>query len=68
MDIVAIICVREDQEYLTNCLVHLIKNDVSYAIIDNGMGKAGRAVIKLSRFRKRLVSYTELPFTGTLEL
>ena len=39
MDIVAIICVREDQEYLTNCLVHLIKNDVSYAIIDNGMGR-----------------------------
>ena len=25
-------------------------------------------MIKLSRFRKRLVSYTELPFTGTLEL
>jgi hypothetical protein len=68
MDIVAIICVREDQDYLTNCLVHLIKNDVSYAIIDNGMGEAGRAVIKLSRFRKRLVSYTELPFTGTVEL
>ena len=68
MDITAIICIREDDDYVANCLSHLIDNDVHYAIIDNGLSDASRELLATSRFRSRLVDLTELPFTGEFEL
>ncbi len=68
MDIVAVICIRDDQEYLDNCLNYLIGNNVSYAIIDNGLTEDSRALLEQPRFRKGLVSYSKLPFEGAFEL
>jgi|ERR1035438_1468946 hypothetical protein len=68
MDIVAIVCVREDHQYLENCLSHLISNGVNYALIDNGIGDEGRAILAKPWIRRHLVSYAELPYRDRFEL
>jgi hypothetical protein len=68
MDIAAIICVRGDEDYFANCLSHLIQNGVRYAVIDNGLCASSRALLAEARFRKHLVAFAELPFTGAFEL
>jgi hypothetical protein len=68
MDVVAIVCIREDEEYVAGCLSHLIENGVQYAIIDNGLGDASRELLAQARYRKHLVAFAELPFSGAFEL
>lgn len=68
MDILAAICVRQDHEYLENCLNHLIANDVHYAIIDNGMEERSLELLRLPKYRRYLERLCNLPFNGSFEL
>jgi GT2 family glycosyltransferase len=36
MRVVAILAVHNERPYLSNCLSHLIENDIDFAVIDNG--------------------------------
>jgi len=68
MHVTAIICVRQDHQYLENCLSHLISNGVDYALIDNGIGDEGRALLAKPSIRRHLIHYAELPYRDRFEL
>ena len=68
MNIAAVICVRDDHQYLEGCLSHLIRNGVSYAIIDNGLSDESLELLARPHIRKNLVAFARLPFTGVSDL
>ncbi len=65
---VAAICLRDDDAYLESCLKHLIAHGVDYAILDNGMGPEGLAMLDRPPYREGLCELQSLPFTGAFEL
>jgi hypothetical protein len=64
----AVICIREDGAYLEACLRDLIRNGISYAILDNGMDAGARALLERSPFRDSLLALEHLPYNGSFEL
>src|SRR5215218_3047789 len=64
MRIVAILAVSDERFYLANCLSHLIKNGLDFAIIDNGASDECAQIIHSSRFAPSLAGYSQVPFTG----
>lgn len=68
LEVVALIAVRGDGEYVANALRHLIENNIAYAIVDNGMDDTGRAVLGRREFRRDLVDIVDLPYGGAFDL
>ena len=68
LEVVALIAVRGDGEYVANALRHLVENQITYAIIDNGMDETGRAVLARREFRRDLVDVVDLPYDGAFDL
>jgi hypothetical protein len=68
MDVAAVICIRGDHAYFENCLTQLIENDVSYAIIDNGMEPESLDLLRTQRFGRHLIRLAALPYDGVFEL
>lgn len=64
----AVLALRGDCEYLANNLGHLAENGVAFAIIDNGMGAEGRAVLARPPIRCNLVGFRELAYEGQFDL
>ena len=65
---VAVICIRSGGGYVESCLKHLIQHGVGYAVIDNGMDAAARALLDSPAYRRNLVELHTLPFHGAFEL
>jgi hypothetical protein len=54
--------------YLANCLRHLLDNNVSFAVIDNGSDDGTTEILRRPDLRRGLVAYEKLPFNGTFAL
>lgn len=68
MKIAAIIAVRNDTEYLHNCLTYLQKNAVKVLIIDDGLTAAGRRIVESVCFADTVVAIEGLPATDAFHL
>ena len=65
--IVAVLAIRNEQAYLANCLKQLIRDDIKFAIVDNGSTDATAAILHEDRFAPWLAEYRYLPFEGVLD-
>ena len=68
MKIVAVIAVRNEQNYIANLLRHLNDNEIYYAIFDNSSTDSTLEIVNKDEFRPRLVSIGHIPFDGTFDL
>lgn len=68
MEIVAIIACRNEEAYLGNCLSHLTKNGIKFAILDNGSEDATAKIAHRAEFARSLAHYEYLPFGGSYRL
>jgi glycosyltransferase involved in cell wall biosynthesis len=64
MRVVAILAVRNERPYLSNCLSHLLKNGIDFAVVDNGSTDGSTELLQDSRFVPHLAGYRHVPFTG----
>ena len=68
MNIVAVVAIRDDDDYVQNCLTHLAAQDVNFIVINNGMRQKGLEALQHPEVSRRLVDYVDLAFNGTFEL
>jgi glycosyltransferase involved in cell wall biosynthesis len=68
LKIVAVLAVRNEQDYLVNSLRHLKANGIFYAVLDNGSTDSSRAIIERDEFRSHLVTIGDIPFEGVFDL
>lgn len=68
MVVTAILCIRNEEAYLANCLRHLVRNGVRFGIIDNGSTDASAEIYRSREFADHLVATLELPFEGHFSL
>lgn len=64
MRVVAVLAVRCERPYLSNCLSHLIENGIDYAIVDNGSTDGSAELLRSAKFAPHLAGYHYVPFTG----
>ena len=64
----AILAIRNEEAYLANCLRHLVRNGIRFAIIDNGSTDSSAAIYGRREFAASLVDVQELPFSGVFSL
>jgi glycosyltransferase involved in cell wall biosynthesis len=67
MLIVAILAIRNEEGYLPNCLTYLMRNGISFAVIDNGSTDSSQSIVHRNEFRSGLVKYELLPFCGDFD-
>ena len=65
--IVAILAIRNEEDYLPNCLSYLMRNGISFAVIDNGSTDNSKRIVHSDEFRSGLVRYELLPFRGNYD-
>jgi glycosyltransferase involved in cell wall biosynthesis len=68
MVVTAVLGIRNEEAYLANCLRHLVRNGVCFAIIDNGSTDASAKIYRHREFASNLVEAIELPFEGMFSL
>jgi glycosyltransferase involved in cell wall biosynthesis len=68
MTITAVLCIRNEEAYLANCLRHLVRNGIHYFIIDNESSDSSAEVYRRREFDTNLVGVEELPFHGEFSL
>ena len=65
MHILAILAIRNEEAYLSNCLRYLCENGIQLAVIDNGSTDGSRDI--LQSFRLNLVRYESIPYVGRFD-
>ena len=68
MIVTAVLAIRNEEAYLANCLRHLVRNGLHFAIIDNGSSDGSAAIYRRRKFAPYLVEVRELPFSGAFSL
>ncbi|HEX8168884.1 MAG TPA: glycosyltransferase family 2 protein [Beijerinckiaceae bacterium] len=68
MVVTAVLGVRNEEAYLSNCLRHLVRNGIRFVIIDNGSTDASAEIYRRREFAGSLVDVVELPFRGVFSL
>jgi glycosyltransferase involved in cell wall biosynthesis len=68
MVVTAVVAIRNEEAYLANCLRHLARNGIDFAIVDNGSTDASADIYRRGEFRANLVEVRHLPFDGTFSL
>ena len=68
MVVTAILAIRNEEAYLANCLRHLVRNGVDFAIIDNGSSDGSAEIYRRREFAANLVDVQHLPFPGAFSL
>jgi glycosyltransferase involved in cell wall biosynthesis len=68
MKIVAIMAVRNEQEYLANALRSLIENGIYFGLLDNGSTDITREIGLRDEFQSHLVALREISFDGSFDL
>jgi glycosyltransferase involved in cell wall biosynthesis len=66
--VTAVLGIRNEEAYLANCLRHLIRNGLRFAIIDNGSTDASAEIYRDREFAANLVAAIELPFGRAFSL
>ncbi len=66
--VTAVLAVRDEEAYLANCLRHLVRNGVAFAIIDHDSTDATSSICMRAEFAHGLVDLVRLPFRGTFSL
>ncbi|MEZ5048001.1 MAG: hypothetical protein R2831_13535 [Chitinophagaceae bacterium] len=56
----AILAVGEDEDYLSNCLTHLIRQGLRFAVLDNSAGTMVRSTLDAPLFRQHLDCYRRI--------
>jgi glycosyltransferase involved in cell wall biosynthesis len=67
MRILATIAVRNEQYCIRNCLRHLVRNEIDFAIVDNGSTDATRSIIESAEFKNNLRDIHDVPFDGVFD-
>ena len=68
MDVLAILCVRDEVSRIANCLTHLIENGVRYAVIDHASTDGTLELLREPRFRSNLEALVTMPWDGHFHL
>lgn len=68
MKITAVLAIRNEEAYLANCLRHLVRNGVNFAVIDHGSSDSSPEIYRRAEFATNLVAVDELPFAGVFSL
>lgn len=68
MVVTAVLGIRNEEAHLANCLRHLVRNGVRFAIVDNGSTDASAEIYRHREFAANLVGAIELPFEGAFTL
>jgi glycosyltransferase involved in cell wall biosynthesis len=68
MLVTAVLCIRNEAVYLANCLRHLVRNGVRFAIIDHGSTDGSAEIYRHREFAAHLVAAIDLPFRGEFSL
>jgi glycosyltransferase involved in cell wall biosynthesis len=65
MRIVAILAIRNERAYLSNCLSHLVANGIAFAVVDNDSTDGSTELVHDQKFAHHLAGYRHVPFSGT---
>ena len=65
MRIVAILAVRNERAYLSNCLSHLVAKGIAFAVVDNDFTDGSTELVHDRKFAHHLAGYHRVPFSGT---
>ncbi len=68
MDVLAVLCVRNEARRIANCLGHLADNGVHFAVIDHGSTDETAALVRQPRFSPWLADFSSMPWTGEFHL
>jgi len=68
MKVTAILCIRNEEAYLANCLRHLVRNGIYFFIIDNESQDSSAKVYRRREFSAYFVGSEDLPFHGVFSL
>jgi len=68
MMVTAVLAIHNEEAYLANCLRHLARNGINFAIIDHGSSDDSPRIYRQSEFAANLVEVQELPFAGHFSL
>ena len=68
MVVTAVLAIRNDEAYLANCLRHLVRNQISFVIIDNGSSDGSTEIFRRREFAANLIDVRPLPFLGVFSL
>ena len=68
MIVTAILTIHNEEAYLDNCLRHLVRNGLHFAIIDHGSTDASPLIYRRREFAANLVEVWESAFTGVFSL
>ena len=68
MIVTAILAIRNEEAYLANCLRHLMRNGVRFAIIDQESTDASAEIYRRAEFAPGLVQVTKMPFARAFSL
>src|SRR5713226_761979 len=68
MIVTAILAIRNEEVYLDNCLRHLVRNGLQFAIVDHGSTDASPLIYRRREFAANLVEVWESAFTGVFSL
>jgi glycosyltransferase involved in cell wall biosynthesis len=68
MKITAILAIHNEEDYLANCLRHLVRNGIDFVIIDNGSTDGSAGIYRRREFAGNLAGVRELPFAGVFSL
>jgi hypothetical protein len=63
----AVLAVRNEQFAIYNCLRHLMRNGIDFAIVDNGSTDATRSIIESTQFKSSLRDIQTVPFDGVFD-
>lgn len=68
LKIVAIIAIRNEEAVLANCLRHLNKEGIRYAVIDHGSSDRSAEILQSAEFSAHLLLYEHLPYRDVYDL
>lgn len=68
MEIAAVICVRNEQFYIGNCLDYLVENGIGFAVVDNQSCDETINIVRNKKYRDHLLHFSILPYAGAFEL
>lgn len=68
LKVTAVIAFRNEETYLAQTLRHLMRNDVSVFLMDNGSTDNSRRICESPEFETIVLGIRDLPFRGTFDL
>lgn len=64
IEIVAIVAFRNEEARLGNCLLHLVRNGVRIAAIDNASTDTSASILRHPEIERQVIAYETIPYKG----